>query len=120
MLQDQWIRGWKNIARFVGGYKTKAAVLTLSTKYGLPLRTLPSGESILIVSEANEWLRTFTEESSPFRLRNLAGAALVAFSGGDAGAYRGGKMGNQRAAIDMLPKGQIDFFAGVPHDNLGG
>lgn len=77
MVKDRWVKGWDGILAFTG-VRMSATIEKYETEYCFPLRRLPTGEPVLIVSEANEWLRAFTELSSPFRKRKLSGAALKA------------------------------------------
>lgn len=123
-LPDYWIRGWPSILQFCGGYKHRNAVLTMVRKYGLPLRYNPSGEPVLIISEANAWLQSFSEASSPFRIRALSGAALRTSNGENMGYTKGGKNNNvvltttSRSASPFGVSGEIDLFDGVPHDTF--
>jgi hypothetical protein len=127
-LPDYWIRGWPSILLFCGGYKHRNAVLTMVNKYGLPLRYNPSGEPVLIISEANAWLQSFSEASSPFRIRALSGAALRTSKGENMGYTRGGGTKKRdgvltshttsRSASPFGVSGEIDLFDGVPHDTF--
>lgn len=90
MGDDRWMRGWPKILHFLG-YKNKEPVLNLRDRYEFPLRRLPSGEPVLVRSEANEWLRAFSEASSPFRMQKLSGAALAAHNGVNIGVRRNPK-----------------------------
>ncbi len=80
-IEDRWIKGWKAIGTFLGGFKTSHSMKVLVERYGLPLHHLPTGEPVLIMSEANAWLRAFSESSSPFSLRKMTGVALRATQG---------------------------------------
>lgn len=92
---DRWIRGWPNIRKYLGYKPSKRSgagpIGPLVAKYGFPLRHLPTGEPTIIISEVNEWLRCFSEASSPFRLRRLTGAALRAVQGEMIGSLRSNK-----------------------------
>jgi len=81
VVRDKWLKGWEAIKAFTG-YATDTAVKNLQKRYHFPLRCLPTGEPVVIESEANEWLRAFSEASSPFRKRKLTGAALRAYMQG--------------------------------------
>lgn len=75
IVEDRWIRGWAQICEYMGGI-SRSTVITMSKKYGFPLHRTPDGIPVIMMNEANRWLRSFSEISSPFRLRKLVGAAL--------------------------------------------
>lgn len=75
VVEDRWIRGWPQISDYLGGLSRKT-IINMGSKYGFPLHRIPDGTPVILMSEANWWLRSFSEISSPFRLRKLVGAAL--------------------------------------------
>lgn len=75
VVKDRWMKGWEAISAFTG-VSNPETIKGYHEKYHFPLRCLPTGEPVVIVSEANEWLRAFSELTSPFRKRKLTGAAL--------------------------------------------
>lgn len=83
-VEDGWVVGWAEIIRFLGMKKPSkkgkghTTIERLHEHYGFPLHKLPSGSPAIIKSEANAWLRHFSEVSSPFRMQKLVGAALNA------------------------------------------
>lgn len=77
---EGWIRTWPKILRYLD-FKHQKSVLNLRDKYSFPLRRLPSGEMVISKGEVGEWLREFSEVSSPFRMQRLTGAALASFNG---------------------------------------
>lgn len=85
VVKDRWVKGWEAILEFTGVGRS-TTVKKYQREYHFPLRCLPTGEPVVIVSEANEWLRAFTELTSPFRKRKLTGAALRASLGEKMGA----------------------------------
>jgi len=81
-VTDGWVRHWPNITAFMGGNISPAMVKKLARDYGFPLHKLPpNGVPAIIKSEANLWLRHFSEISSPFRFQKVTGAALQAKNG---------------------------------------
>jgi hypothetical protein len=108
-VEERWIRGWAGIRRFVG--LGSGAVLNLAQKYGFPLHKLPNGDPIIITSEVNGWLRTFSELSSPFRMRKLSGAAKIVSEGGTTA----NDVMNQRAHKKRMQKYFVGAdFSGTP------
>jgi hypothetical protein len=83
--------------------------------YGLPLRTLPTGEPALIISEVNRWLQVFSEVSSPFRIKRLTGAALLAAQGVPVGGLKTNQQSHKKLMDRTFPNGEADMFANVPH-----
>ena len=124
---DGWIIGAANLkAHFKG-----VALHTLKrwVEYGFPLYTLPNGDYAVIAVEADEWLRCFTEKTSPFQLKPLTGAALAAHNGEIIGAMKTNAASHQaavererqrvlREAEAMHKDGHIDYFGNLPHDTF--
>ena len=100
MSVDGWTRGWSAILEHTG-YKNSDTVKNLVNKYGFPLYHLPSGEPAIIISEVNEWLRQFSEASSPFLLRKLTGAALLATQGINRGAVVMGERRKKQGVVEV-------------------
>lgn len=98
--EDGWVRGWSSILRYTG-YRSSSSIINLNRNYGFPLRRLPpQGDPVIIKGEVNEWLRMFSEVSSPFRLRELSGAAKLAESGVLVG-------GGGRKEKEMVPGNKV-------------
>ena len=75
VVGDRWIIGWASICAFTG-FRSKTTIQGMARESGFPLYTLPGGKPATILSEVNNWLRSFSEVSSPFRLQKLSGAGL--------------------------------------------
>lgn len=114
-ITDHWIRGWPAIRRYLGGYRSLKPIKDMMDNYGLPIRTLPTGEPVMIASEVNRWLQVFSEVSSPFRLQRLSGAASLAAQGIKIGSLKN----NQKSHTDLMsrtfPNGKADMWGDVPH-----
>ena len=112
---DGWIRGWPAVRKYLGNYRRNQAVKDLVANYGLPLRTLPTGDPVLIISEVNRWLQSFSEAISPFRLKRLTGAAFISAQGGKIGGLLTNAEQAKKRMDTLFPGGVADMFGGVPH-----
>ena len=109
-VEDKWIRGWKAIGIYLGGFKTPSSMRSLQEKWGLPIHTIPTtNEPAIIVSEVNAWLRAFSEASSPFSLRKMTGVALRSHLGEHIGAV---KEGTDRVAKKGYKYAKLDWSGG--------
>jgi hypothetical protein len=114
-ITDGWIRGWPAIRRYLGGYRSLEPIKDMVDNYGLPIRTLPTGEPVMIVSEVNRWLQVFSEVSSPFRLKRLSGAALLATQGVKVGSLKTNKKSHDTLMSRTFPNGEADLWGDTPH-----
>ena len=114
---DQWVIGTAKIRAFISGYKWRT-IMHLVNHYSFPLRYLPNGDPAIIVSEVNEWLRVFSEKSSPFRVRTLSGAALISSQGGLIGTLKQNDARFNKKLSKYMPQGEADFFGSVPHGSI--
>ena len=114
-IEDGWVRGWPAIKRYLGNYRSLRPIKDMMDNYGLPVRTLPNGEPVLIISEVNRWLQVFSEASSPFRLKRLTGAALLAVQGVPVGHLKVNPRSHKKLMDRTFPNGEADLWGGVPH-----
>lgn len=122
IITDHWVRGWSNILKFTG-YRSKSTIVRYVRDYSFPLRHLPSGEVTIIVSEVNEWLKSFTELAAPYRLQRLTGAAQASAQGLPQGAVaRSMEAFKERmrrlhieADLSGRPKGVPPYNGPIPH-----